>query len=101
MRKDESAELMLYCPTCGNTVNEYNWTLGQAARYSKGNNRTVTLISILLKILNEPNFRIGEEKFMCPRCNERIKIKNIPLPDADTMAEYIARVGEEYVYAKY
>lgn len=101
MRKDESAELMIYCPTCGNSVNEYNWTLGHAARYSKGNNRTETFISIILKIINNPDYKIGEERIMCPRCNERIKLKNIPIPEASLIEEYVEKVGEEYVNAKY
>lgn len=101
MRKDESAELMIYCPTCGNTVNEYNWTLAHAAKYSKGNNTTPTFISIILKMLDDPKFNYEQERFMCPRCNERIKLKLVPLPEREVIMEYVEKVGEEYVNFKY
>lgn len=101
MRKDETAELMVYCPTCGNSVNEYNWTLAHAARYSKGNTSTETFISIILNIINNPDYKIGEQRIMCPRCNERIKLKLIPMPDPSLVEEYVEKVGKDYVYAKY
>lgn len=101
MRKDESAELMIYCPTCGNTVNEYNWTLANAAKYSKGNNTSPTFIYVLLQILNDPNSNYINERFMCPRCNERIKLKLVPLPEREAIMEYIEKVGEEYVNFRY
>lgn len=100
MRKDESAELMIYCPTCGNSVNEYNWTLATAAKYSNGNNQSITFISILLRIINDPNYKYAEERMMCPRCNERIKLKLIPIPEPNIILEYAEKVGEEYVNAK-
>lgn len=101
MRKDESAELMIYCPTCGNSVNEYNWTLAQAAKYSNGNNQTPTFISILLRIVNDPHYNYENERIMCPRCNERIKLKLIPIPPLEELLAYVEKVGEEYVNAKF
>lgn len=99
MRKDESAELMIYCPTCGNSVNEYNWTLAQAARYADEYTQTPTFISILLKIATDPNYNYENERFMCPRCNERIKLKLVPVPPLEELLAYVEKVGEEYVNA--
>ncbi len=100
MRKDESAELMIYCPTCGNSVNEYNWTLAQAAKYSNETNQTETFIYILLRILNDPSYNYKDIRIMCPRCNERIKLGLIPLPEPEAIHEYIEKVGAEYVNAR-
>ena len=101
MRKNPAATLMVYCPTCGNSVNEYNWTLETGAISSLKGKDSPTFIKILLECSDGKfdewvNFKIG-----CPRCHEKIRVKLIPIPDKEDLMAYVDEVGEEYVNERF
>lgn len=102
MRQDEKAELLIYCPKCGLWANEYNWTLETASKYSVKGKRIHTLIYIILDIARN-NYKEWENyKVLCPRCHESMQMRKLlPLPAAEQMGEYIARVGQDYVDSLY
>lgn len=101
MRKNEKAELMIYCMKCGNHANEYNWTLATAAKFSSKPNQTATLISLLLKLVNGEKVDINNIWLICPRCNEKVKLAHIPLLPADEIKAYAEKVGEQYCNFKF
>ncbi|MBO8158396.1 hypothetical protein [Thermosyntropha sp.] len=101
MRKNEKAVLMIYCMKCGNNVNEYNWTLATAARFSTPDNKVSTLISLLKKIAQGEKFNIEDYWLICPRCNEKVKLAHVPVPPIEEINKYIEQVGEEYCQFKF
>jgi len=100
MRLKESAQLMIYCPRCGNHVNEYNWTLETASKFSVDGKTTPTVIYVLLQLADHnqewENFRV-----VCPRCHETIPIKQLPPLERQQLEDYAREVGEAYVNFNY
>ncbi|HZK44252.1 MAG TPA: hypothetical protein VFC73_08225 [Syntrophomonadaceae bacterium] len=98
MRQDENAELLIYCPKCGLWVNEYNWTLETASKYSVKGKKTPTVAYIMLDMLRG-NFKKWENfKIHCPRCHESVFLKKmLPLPKEEEIEEYTKQVSQEYV----
>lgn len=100
MRLSETAELLIYCPRCGNYVNEYNWTLETASKFSVNGQTTPTLIYVLLQLADHEkqwdNFRV-----VCPRCHETLPIKQLPPVDRQQLEAYAREVGEAYVNFAY
>ncbi|HOQ09646.1 MAG TPA: hypothetical protein PLG09_05930 [Syntrophomonadaceae bacterium] len=100
MRLSETAQLMIYCPRCGNYVNEYNWTLETASKFSENGKSTPTLIYVLLQLADHPqqweNFKV-----VCPRCHETMPVKILPPMDRQQLEAYAREVGEAYVNFQY
>lgn len=96
MRLKETAELQIYCPRCGNKVNEYNWTLETASKFSVNGKTTPTLIYILLR-LTENDQQWNNFRVICPRCHETMPLKIIPIPEPEELLAYVKEVGEDYV----
>lgn len=100
MRLSETAELMIYCPRCGNHVNEYNWTLETASKFSVKGKSTPTMIYVLLQMADHEkeweSFRV-----VCPRCHETIPIKLLPQIEREQLEVYAREVGEVYINFTY
>lgn len=97
IRLNEKAVLMLYCPLCGNSDNEYNWTLATAARYANDYSRVQTVIALLLHLIENPKKELFDCLLVCPRCNERVRLGTIPVPEKDRVVKYAQEVGDTYV----
>ncbi|NLP25047.1 MAG: hypothetical protein GX382_11100 [Syntrophomonadaceae bacterium] len=100
MRLSETAELMVYCSRCGNYVNEYNWTLETASKYSVNGKATPTLIYILLQRI-DGNKEWETFKVVCPRCHEALPLRQIPQMEREQLEAYTREVGPTYVNFTY
>ena len=100
MRLSEAPELMIYCSRCGNYVNEYNWTLETASKYSVNGKSTPTLIYILLQRADESK-EWESFKLVCPRCHETLPLKQIPQLEREQLEAYAREVGPAYVNFTY
>lgn len=101
-RKNLTHELPIYCPRCGNFVNEYNWTLEAAASRSEGDHYLPTLAYVLWRLL-EGGEDIAAIDYVpyCPRCHEKVALSSLNLPSREQLLAYIEAVGEDYVMSQY
>lgn len=87
---------MIYCSACGKQANEYNWTLETAAAFSDGDKTSPTLLLLLLEYLDDPQ-RFEETWLVCPQCHEKIRLKQLTMPELETLSQYAQEVGEGYL----
>ncbi|MBP1761833.1 MAG: hypothetical protein H6Q64_1375 [Firmicutes bacterium] len=100
IRKNPAATLMIYCSACGKDANEYNWTLETAAAFSEGEKTVPTLLSLLLEALEDPK-KYADFQLVCPHCHEKVRLRQIPLPERETLLTYLREVGEEYLQERF
>jgi hypothetical protein len=91
---------MIYCSACGKDANEYNWTLETAAAFSEGEKTFPTLLSLLLEALEDPK-KNADLQVVCPHCHEKVRLRQIPLPERETLLAYLKEVGEEYLHERF
>jgi len=96
MRIDRSVQLMIKCPSCKKSRNEYNWSLKTAARYSIGEETCPTLIQVLLSSLDGDEETFAGFRLICPKCNYGINFEELEKPDAEQVRSYARAMGEEY-----
>lgn len=96
MRKDNQAKLMIKCPNCNNEINEYNWTLKTAARFSIGEDTCPTFIMVLLEAVKGNPETFDGYRLICPKCYYGTNFEDLTLPDHDNILKYAEAVGEEY-----
>lgn len=100
MRKNPAATLMLYCSACGKDANEYNWTLETAAAFSNGEKTCPPLLLLLLEALDDPK-KHADYQLVCPHCHEKVRLRQIPLPEREALLNYLKEVGEEYLRERF
>jgi len=100
MRNNPAATLMLYCSACGKDANEYNWTLETAAAFSEGEKTCPTLLLLLLEALDDPK-KYSDYQLVCPHCHEKVRLRQIPLPERKALLNYLKEVGEEYLRERF
>ena len=100
MRNNPAATLMLYCSACGKDANEYNWTLETAAVFSEGEKTCPTLLLLLLEALEDPK-KNADYQLVCPHCHEKVRLRQIPLPEREALLNYLKEVGEEYLRERF
>ncbi len=91
---------MIYCAACGKDANEYNWTLETAATFAEGEKTVPTLLSLLLDALEDPK-KQADIQLVCPHCHEKVRFRQIPLPERAALLAYLQEVGEEYRQEKF
>lgn len=96
MRKDNSARLLLQCPNCKKEVNEYNWTLETAAKFSIGEDTCPALIQVLIEDLNGNGSFFDGFRLICPFCHYGVNYEDINKPEREQILEYAEAVGEKY-----
>lgn len=96
MRLDPTAQLMIKCPSCKKTRNEYNWSVKTAARYSIGEDTCPTLIQVLLASLRGEDQLYAGYRLICPKCNYGVNYEDLEKPDTEKTLLYAQAVGKEY-----
>lgn len=96
MRKDTTAQLMIKCPACKKSRNEYNWSMKTAARYSIGEETCPTLIQVLLASLRGEDEVFDGYRLICPKCNYGINYEELEKPAEEQILAYAQAVGEDY-----
>ncbi|MEA1959899.1 MAG: hypothetical protein U9N81_01180 [Bacillota bacterium] len=101
IRQDKSAELMIYCSSCGNSYNEYNWTLETGAMYSKNKNTVPTLLDLLIQCLAGDKEVLQTAFAVCPSCHEKVFLRNMRMPTEEEIRAYAEKVGQDYRINRY
>lgn len=101
IRRDRSAQLIIRCPECRKSSNEYNWTLKTAAHFSIGEDTCPAVIQVLLAALDGEGDLYDGFRMICPRCNYGIDFTRIELPDEESVRNYARSVGEDYCQSWY
>ena len=91
---------MIYCSACGKDANEYNWTLATAATFSDGDKTCPTLLQLLLQPLDDPK-KYEDYQLVCPHCHEKVRIKQLTIPEREALLQYLQEVGEEYLIERF
>lgn len=92
--------LMLYCSACGKHANEYNWTLETAATFSDGDKTYPPLLLLLLESLDDPQ-KYEETQLVCPHCHEKIRLKQLTMPEREALLQYAQEVGAAYLQQRF
>lgn len=100
MRRDPGAQLLIYCNTCGNKYNEYNWTLESAGSGPDDRPPQITFLKMLYEAAHG-SAAYDDVFIYCPGCHERFRFGLLKKPALDELEAYLARVGHEYMEAVY
>ncbi|HPF20207.1 MAG TPA: hypothetical protein PLC88_02565 [Syntrophomonas sp.] len=91
---------MIYCSACGKDANEYNWNLETAATFSEGDKTVPALLQLLLEALDDPK-KHADIQLVCPHCHEKVRLRQIPLPEREALLAYLQEVGEAYLHERF
>ena len=96
MRKDRTAQLMISCPSCKKSRNEYNWSVKTAARFSIGEETCPTLMQVLLASIRGEEALYDGYRLICPKCKYGINYEDLSKPDPEKILQYAEAVGQAY-----